>query len=69
MAKSDRRIPADELPVGLAMALAMDSSALSAFAGLDAASREEIVTRARMAQSKADMREIVASLSGVPPLV
>lgn len=69
MAKTEKRLPADELPLGLAMALAMNSTALSAFAGLDAASREEIVTRARMAQSKADMREIVASLSGIPPIV
>ena len=54
--------PADDLPIGFAMALAQNGPAMMAFAGLDEIMREEIVARARAAKSKTDMREIVSSI-------
>ncbi|MGM9652367.1 MAG: hypothetical protein ACI3XP_01880 [Eubacteriales bacterium] len=69
MSEQEKRLPADELPIGFAMALAQNGPAMAAFAGLDAVAREELVTRARLAKSKADMRELVGSIGGNPPLV
>ena len=59
----------EDLPVGFTMALAQNGPAMMAFAGLDEVAREAVVARARAAQSKADMREIVASIGGNPPLL
>ncbi len=59
----------DDMPIGFSMALMQNGPAMTAFAGLDAASREAVVARARAAQSKAEMREIVASIGGNPPLL
>ncbi len=61
--------PTADLPIGFSMALAQNGPAMTAFAGLDQAAREEIVARARAATSKAEMREIVANIGGNPPLV
>ena len=51
--------PMGEMPIGFSMALMQNGPAMTAFAGLDDAAREEILTRARTAQSKAEMRQIV----------
>lgn len=56
------------MPIGFAMALAQNGPAMAAFAGLDELAKEQLLARAKQAQSKADMREIVRSI-GNPPLV
>lgn len=56
------------MPIGFAMALAQNGPAMAAFAGLDELAKEQLIARAKQAQSKADMREIVASIGGNPPL-
>lgn len=61
--------PAGDLPLGFSMALAQNGPAMTAFAALDQIAREEIIARAKMARSKAEMREIVSSIAGNPPLV
>ena len=53
---------AEDLPIGFTMALAQNGPAMMAFAGLDEAARQEIVSRARSARSKSDMRNLVSSL-------
>ena len=71
MAKSEKREARgmEDLPVGFTMALAQNGPAMMAFAGLDEIAREAIVAQARAARSKADMREIVSSIGGNPPLL
>ena len=61
--------PDDGMPLGFSMALAQNGPAMTAFAALDQIAREEIVARAKMARSKAEMREIVSSIAGNPPLI
>ena len=63
---SRKNSPADELPLGFSMALAQNGPAMANFAGLDQLQREEIISRARAAKSKAEMRSIVAELSENP---
>lgn len=59
----------DDMPVGFSMALMQNGPAMTAFAGLDEVSREAVLARARSAQSKAEMRQIVAGIGGDPPLL
>ena len=59
----------EDLPIGFTMALAQNGPAMMACAGLDEVAREAVVARAKAARSKADMREIVSSIGGNPPLV
>ena len=61
-----RTSPADELPIGFSMALAQNGPAMANFAGLDQLQREELISRARAAKSKAEMRAIVADLGEKP---
>lgn len=61
-----KKSPADELPIGFSMALAQNGPAMANFAGLDQLQREEIISRARAAKSKSEMRSIVAELSENP---
>ncbi len=61
--------PESDLPIGFAMALAQNGPAMAAFAGLDELAKEQLIARAKAAQSKADMREIVGSIGGYPPLL
>lgn len=58
-----------DLPAGFTAALLQNGPAMSAFAGLDEAAREALIARARAARSQADMKEILSSLSGNPPLL
>ena len=51
-----------ELPVGMGMALAMNAGAMSGFAGLTEAKKEEVILRCRDARSKGEMQKIVDSL-------
>lgn len=51
-----------ELPVGMGMALAMNAGAMSGFAGLTEAKKEEVILRCRDARSKGEMQKIVDAL-------
>ena len=69
MSKQNNAPDSTDLPIGFAMALAQNGPAMAAFAGLDEIAKERLIARAKQAQSKADMREIVQSLGGDPPLL
>ena len=50
------------MPVGLGMALAENTKAMSRFAALTNGEKMDVMRRARDAESKDEMREIVRSL-------
>ncbi|MCI5750904.1 MAG: hypothetical protein SOU50_00200 [Oscillospiraceae bacterium] len=52
-----------ELPRGLGMALAQDSRALMAYAGLSEARKLSVISRARAVDSKEDMQRIIDGLT------
>lgn len=52
----------NDLPIGFAMALAESEPALRRFAGLADDTRQQIVTQARQARSREEMRAIVRNL-------
>lgn len=52
-----------ELPMGFAMALAMQPSAMQHYATLDAGQQSEILSRAKAVQSKSEMQSLVNSLN------
>lgn len=52
-----------EVPVGFGMALAQNEDAMNAFAMMTKEQKEAIWSRARQAQSKAEMRQIVNSIT------
>ena len=52
----------DEIPIGLGMALARNLNAMQVFASLDGASRENVIQRSHLANSKQDMESIVNDL-------
>lgn len=52
-----------DLPVGFTMALAENEPALRRFANLDGDARAQIVSQARQAASREEMRAIVQSLT------
>ncbi|MBQ8748037.1 MAG: hypothetical protein IJZ08_09270 [Clostridia bacterium] len=68
MAKQNNAPDSTELPIGFAMALAQNGPAMAAFAGLDELAQEKLIARAKQAQSKADMRDIIQSIGGPPSL-
>ncbi len=51
-----------QLPLGFGMALAMNEAAMSGYAGLTEAQKEEVILRCRDARTKEQMQEIVNSL-------
>lgn len=51
-----------ELPQGLGMALAQDSRALAAYAGLPESLKLDVIKRAKEASSKEEMQRIVNNL-------
>ncbi len=53
----------NDLPVGFILELAQDKRAMQKFSALSESERDRVVTRARLARTKADMRLIVLSLS------
>ncbi len=55
--------PMTELPMGFAMALAMQPNAMQHYATLDAGQQGEILSRAKAVQSKAEMQSLVNSLN------
>ena len=54
---------AGQLPVGFGMALAMNDAAMSGYAGLTEAQKEEVILRCKDARTKEQMQEIVDSLA------
>jgi uncharacterized protein YdeI (YjbR/CyaY-like superfamily) len=51
------------IPLGLGMALAQNSDALTRFAGLSAQERQQIIDRTHSINSKKEMRSYVENLS------
>ena len=52
----------DEIPIGLGMALAKNLNAMQVFASLDDVSRNSVIQRSHLANSKKDMESIVNDL-------
>lgn len=55
--------PLGSLPVGLAMALAENPAALSAFSALSPARQRQIISSARLTRSRDEIQQLVHSLS------
>lgn len=55
--------PISELPMGFAMALAMQPSAMQNYATLPSGQKSEILARAKAVQSKSEMQSLVSSLN------
>lgn len=53
-----------QLPIGFAMALAMNAPAMEAFAAMPEPRKQELLRRAYNARSKVQMREIVSGIIG-----
>lgn len=51
-----------ELPVGFAMALAMDEPAMKKFESLSSAEKESIVRQTHSVKSRQEMQQLVASM-------
>lgn len=54
---------ADGLPLGFGMALTMNERAMTRYAGLTEAQKEELIMRAKDANSKEEMERIVNSIA------
>ena len=52
-----------ELPLGLGMALAMNSEAMERFAQLSPAHKQEIINGAHSVKSKSEMRQYVENIA------
>ena len=53
-----------QMPIGFAMALAQNQSAMEAFAALPQNAKAAILTRAHHASSEAEMHRIVSEIGG-----
>lgn len=51
------------LPLGLAMALGMNESAMQGYAGLSEAEKEHLIMKCKDARSEEEMQKIIASLA------
>ncbi len=58
----NRRMP-DEIPMGFAMSLAQNKTALEKYARLEEAERQSYNERAAHAQSKSEMRGLVSEIA------
>ena len=54
--------PYTDIPLGFGMALAMNERAMTGYAGLTEAEKEELILRYRDVKSKTEMQKIVDSL-------
>lgn len=54
----------NNMPLGLAMALAQSSVAMKNFGVLSALEQEKLIERARAVHSKKEMKDIVSELAG-----
>ena len=55
----------NEMPVGLGMALAMNSEAMQKFASLPETKKQEIINGTHAISSKSEMRQYVESIKSV----
>lgn len=53
-----------KVPIGFGMELAMNATAMAAYATLTEAEKQDILNRARHARSEKEMRQIVNSIAG-----
>lgn len=54
--------PASQLPLGLAMGMAMNENAMKNYAGMSDARRERVIADSRNVTSKAEMERLVEKL-------
>ena len=52
-----------EMPMGMAMSIAMNSNAMNAFCRLSDSQRTELINRAKTAKSRDEMAKIVGELA------
>ena len=53
----------EKVPIGFGMALAMDYTAMEAYAALTEEQKQKVLERARNARSEEEMRQIIASVT------
>ena len=53
----------DKVPLGFGMALAMDYTAMEAYAALTEEQKQKVLDRARNARSEEEMRQIIAGVT------
>ena len=52
-----------KVPIGFGMALAMNQSAMNAYAAMDEAKKQDILNKAHNVRSEKEMHDLVASLA------
>ena len=53
----------DKVPIGFGMTLAMDYTAMEAYAALTEEQKQQVLDRARNARSEEEMRQIIAGVT------
>ena len=53
----------DKVPIGFGMTLAMDYTAMEAYAALTEEQKQQVLDKARNARSEEEMRQIIASVT------
>lgn len=53
----------EEMPLGLGFSLAMNQEAMERFAGMSEMEKEQVVNRAKLVQSKAEMEQLVSDVA------
>ena len=53
----------DKVPIGFGMALAMDYTAMEAYAALTEEQKQQVLDKARNARSEEEMRQIIAGVT------
>lgn len=53
----------EKVPIGFGMAMAMDYTAMEAYAALTEEQKQKVLDRARNARSEEEMRQIIASVT------
>ena len=53
----------DKVPIGFGMALAMDYTAMEAYAAMTEEQKKKVLDRARNARSEEEMRQIIAGVT------
>ena len=55
----------DKVPIGFGMALAMDYTAMEAYAALTEEQKQQVLDKARNARSEEKMRQIIAGVTAL----
>ena len=55
----------DKVPIGFGMALAMDYTAMEAYAALTEEQKQQVLDKARNARSEEDMRQLIAGVTAL----